>query len=134
MMQKNFSKQDIKLQKQKFERLKWIGIVVNVSIVFTLAIFRYFLLVDYGSANRILPNWLIDINIILIFLTEALLLVSAVFLFAALRRFKKSFSQNQRYQQNKKIMNLQLYVMVGHMVVEVALTVLIDDAWVKKKQ
>lgn len=134
MMQKKFSKQDIKLQKQKFERLKWIGIGVNVFIVLTLAIFRYFLLVDYGSANRILPNWLIDINIILIFLTEALLLVSAVFLFDALRRFKKSFSQNKIYQQNKKIMNLQLYVMVGHMVVEVALTVLIDDAWVKKKQ
>lgn len=70
------------------------------------------------------------INMVLNLLTEFLLLGSAVLLYDALRRFEKTFSENLKFKENKLIMNLNFFVAVGHMFIEVVLIVIIDEFYI----
>lgn len=96
------TKKPVWLTTQKYECIKWTGIVVNIVVIAALSVARYVL--DRQLFKEVPQTPIIVLNVDLTFVTEAILLVSVVLMIDTLRRLKKSFVQNPRFLQNRTTM------------------------------
>ena len=96
------SQKPVWLTTRKYERIKLTGIVFSIVVIVALSVVRFVL--DRQLFNGLPKSAIIALNVDLMFVTEAILLVSVVLMIDTLRRLKKSFVQNPRFLQNRSTM------------------------------
>ena len=97
---------------RQYETFNWLGIIVNLGFCMCLGWKRGVMvdLMEYG-----LPSHKLGVTVMSLYATITfLLLISAFFLADALRRFKKSFNQDNRLAVNQKTMCLHITVLFVH--------------------
>lgn len=115
-------KGQISALQERYKCIKLGGWVANVSFALLLGVFRYMIVIEIPNQK----DWVLDANIISVFLIEVILLCSAILLGKAMSRYKQTFKDNQNFQENKKIMYIILFVAIGHIGCEVAITWLVE--------
>ena len=95
-----------------YDALNWVGIIVNLIFCLYVGWKRGMLM--YDSAFDKHPHELGVTVMILYAILTILLIVSALFLADALRRFKKSFGQDKRLVVNQKTMCLHIIALFIH--------------------
>ena len=95
-----------------YEALNWVGITINLAFCLWVGWKRGML--DYDSAFGKPPKKLGNTSMILYVTITVLLIISAFFLADALRRLKKSFSQDNRLVVNHKTMCLHITALFIH--------------------
>jgi hypothetical protein len=112
------------LTPEVYTRLKWAGIIVNYVVVTALAIARFFLWYELSTSSA--TTFIIQLNVGLMFATEAVLLVSVVLMGDTLRRLSRSFVRNPKFLENQSTMRMQVVVIACHLLIEIVLIELIE--------
>ena len=56
------------------------------------------------------------------------LILDAIFLSDALRRLKKEFAKNKKFEENRQVMYLHMFIIIGHSFVMVASAIVMSQA------
>jgi hypothetical protein len=107
------------------------GVVFNFALCTAMMVVRYFIVMSFGRTAEVSPGLKYS-DYTFNFLLELVLLGSAVLLFIALKKFKRIFKDNKNFKENKKVMRINFFVGVAHMILEFFLVIFVEKAFVDK--
>ena len=120
----------IKCTQTSYNVVKWLFIVINFGLCLWLSIVRSQIIYRVSKGQnykKLLPSiWGLES------IQTFWLLVIGGMLLEAVRRFRKSFMQNEVFVENKKTMQLHVVVLFGHLVVLILLECVLADFAVHK--
>lgn len=87
------------------------------------AVSRFFLIRSFPLPDDGSADWKMALDQFFTFAETLFFLFAGILLALALRRYRKAFKENKSYQENKKIMCIIFFGAIGHILLEVAVTV-----------